>query len=148
MCIQEGSGASWRNGQALSCNNGRFSDKSFPQDITDKGQSITFCGVGVHHQNGKIENRNKQLTLGACTLLLHGMHHWPQMVVTNMFWPFAIKAMAKHMNLLHVDDESNTTELLMYGVDLETIPIKNFHTLFCPIYVLDHRLQSAGGPGP
>jgi hypothetical protein len=36
----------------------------------------------------------------------------------------------------------------MYGVDLETIPIKNFHALFCPIYVLDHRLQLAGGPGP
>jgi hypothetical protein len=72
-------------------NNGRFSNKGFHQDITDKGQSITFCGVGAHHQNGIIKNRNKQLTFGACTLLLHSMHHWPQMVDT-MFWPFAIKA--------------------------------------------------------
>jgi hypothetical protein len=61
-------------------NNGWFSDKGFHQDITNKGQSSTFCGVGAHHQNGIIENRNKQLTLGACTLLLHGMRHWPQMV--------------------------------------------------------------------
>ncbi len=124
-----------------------FYDKVFHQDITDKGQSITFCGVGRHHQNGIIENKNKQLTLGACTLLLHGMCHWPQMVDT-MFWPFAIKAMAEHMNSLNVDNEGNTPVLLMYGVDLETIPIKNFHTLFFPIYVLDHHLQSAGGPGP
>jgi hypothetical protein len=58
-------------------NYGRFSDEGFHQDITDKGQSITFCGVGTHHQNGIIENRNTQFTLGACTLLLHGMHHWP-----------------------------------------------------------------------
>ncbi len=128
-------------------NNGRFSDKGFHQDITDKGQSITFCGVGTHHQNGIIKNRKKQLTLGACTLLLHGMRHWPQMVDT-MFWTFAIKAMAKRMNSLHVNNEGNTPELLMYGVDLERIPIKNFHTLLCPIYVLDHRLQSAGEPGP
>ena len=73
-------------------NNGSFSDKGFHQDITNKGQSITFCGVGVHHQNVIIENRNKQLTLGVRTLLFYGMHHWPQMVDT-MFWPFAMKAM-------------------------------------------------------
>jgi hypothetical protein len=110
-------------------------------------QHLTQEQVGWHHQNGIIENRNKQLTLGACTLLLHGMRHWLQMVDT-MFWPFAIKAMAKCMNSLHMDNEGNTPESLMYGVNLETIPIKNFHTLFCPVYVLDHRLQSASGPGP
>jgi hypothetical protein len=75
------------------------------------------------------------------------MRHWPQMVDT-LFWPFAIKAMAKRMNSLHVDNEGNTPELLMYGVDLETIPIKNFHTLFCLIYIVGHCLQSVGGPRP
>jgi hypothetical protein len=51
-------------------------------------------------------------------------------MVDNMFWPFAIKAMAKRMSSpLHVDNEGSTPELLMYGVDLETMPIKNFHTL-------------------
>ena len=52
------------------------------------------------------------------------------------------------MNSLHVNSEGQTPESIMYGIDLETIPVKNFHTLFCPVYVLDHRLQSAGGPGP
>jgi hypothetical protein len=74
--------------------NGRFTDKGFHKDINDKGQEITFCGVGAHHQNGIIENRNKQLTLGARTLLMHGMRHWPQMV-DSLFWPFAMKAMAE-----------------------------------------------------
>ena len=45
--------------------NGRFSDKGFHKDIDDKGQEITFCSVGAHHQNSIIENRNQQLTLGA-----------------------------------------------------------------------------------
>ncbi len=69
-------------------------------------------------------------------------------MVDTMFWPFAIKAMAKRMNALHVDNDGNNPKLLIYGADLEIIPIKNFHTLFFPIYVLDHRLHSAGGPGP
>jgi hypothetical protein len=77
---------------------------------------------------------------------MHGMRRWPQMVDT-MCWPFTIKAMAERLNSLHMDDNGNTPELIMFGVNLDLIPIKNFHTLFCPIHVLDHRLQSAGGPG-
>ena len=127
--------------------NGQFRYKGFHKNIDNKGQEITFCGVGAHHQNGIIENRNKQLTLGARTLLLHGMRHWPQMV-DSLFWLFVIKAMAERMNSLQVDLEGQTPESIMYGVDLKTIPVKNFHILFCPVYVLDHRLQLAGGPGP
>jgi hypothetical protein len=124
-------------------NNGCFLDRGFHQDVDDKGQSISFCRVGAHHQNGIIENRNKQLTLGARMLLMHGMRHWPQMVYT-MFWPVAIKAMAERLNSLHMDDNGNTPELIMFGVNLDSIPVKNFHILFCPVYVLNHRLQSAG----
>jgi len=69
-------------------------------------------------------------------------------MIDSLFWPFAMKAMAERMNTLHVNSEGQTPEFIMYGIDLETIPVKTFHTLFCPVYVLDHRLQSAGGPGP
>jgi len=69
-------------------------------------------------------------------------------MVDSLFWPFAMKGMAEQMNSLHVNSEGQTPESIMYGVNLETIPMKNFHTLFCPVYVLDHRLQSAGRPGP
>jgi hypothetical protein len=92
--------------------NSRFSDKGFHKDINDKGQELTFCGVGAHHQNRIIENCNKQLILGMHTLLLHGLRHWPQMVDT-LFWPFAIKAVAEHMNTLHVNSAGQTQESLM-----------------------------------
>jgi hypothetical protein len=36
--------------------NGCVSKKEFHQDITNKVQSVTFCGIGAHHQNGIIEN--------------------------------------------------------------------------------------------
>lgn len=71
----------------------------------------------------------------------------PQMFDT-MFWPFALKAQAERMNLLHLDRDDKTAESILHGVPLEDIPVKNFHPLFCPVYVLDHRLNNAGGAGP
>ena len=65
----------------------------------------------------------------------------------TLFWPFAIKAVAERMNTLHVNSAGQTPESLMYSIDLETVPVRNFHTLFCPVYVLDHQVQSAGKPG-
>ena len=60
--------------------NGRFSDNGFIDDINQKDQKITFCGVGSHHQNSFFENKNKILNTGARMLLLHDMIMWPQMI--------------------------------------------------------------------
>jgi hypothetical protein len=40
-----------------------------------------------------------------------------------------------------------TPNALLHGVPLNAIPVKSSHTLFCLVYVLDARSQSAGGPG-
>jgi hypothetical protein len=63
----------------------QFSDKEFLAACNNLNQAIEFCGVGAHHQNGIIENRNKQLTQTARVLLLDGMRMRPQMV-DQMFW--------------------------------------------------------------
>ena len=128
--------------------NGRFADKKWQESCDRLDQKVTFCGVGNHRQNGKIEAKNKQLTLAARTLLLHGMRLWPEMISTY-FWPFAMKAAAESHNRLSVDIDGNTPESRLYGVKQpQSIPIKSFHTLFCPVYVLDHRLHAAGGSIP
>jgi hypothetical protein len=111
--------------------NGQFSDNEFLAACKDLNQIIKFCGVGAHHQNGIVENGNKQLTQTARVLLLHGMRMWPQMV-DQMFWPFAIKAAAERMNSLHIDTEGHIPESKFYGVNIEIIPVKIFHTMFCP----------------
>ena len=76
--------------------NGRFSDNGFINANNTKDQKITFFGVGAHHQNGIVENKNKMLTLGARTLLLHGMRMWPTMI-DSMFLPFSMKAVGIHV---------------------------------------------------
>jgi hypothetical protein len=65
-----------------------------------------------------------------------------------MFWPFAFKAAAKQHNLLSLSSNGQTPLLVLHDVPVDTIPVKMFHTLFCPMYVLDSHLQTAGSPGP
>jgi hypothetical protein len=120
---------------------------NFPTDFlaacNNLNQTIKFCGVGAHHQNGIVENRNKQPTQPARVLLLHGMRMWPQMV-DQMFWPFAIKAAAERMNSLHIDTYGYTPESKFYCVNIINLPVKTFHAMFYPCYVLDSRLHKAG----
>ena len=108
--------------------NGWFSDTAFLPSCNNLNQTIEFCGVGTHHQNGIVENRNKQITQVARVLLLHGTRMWPHMI-DQMFRPFAIKAAA---NSLHIDTEGNTPESKFYGINIENIPVKSHHTMFCP----------------
>jgi hypothetical protein len=39
--------------------NGRFADKQWQEDCSLHNQKLTYCGVGNHAQNGKIEAKNK-----------------------------------------------------------------------------------------
>ena len=126
---------------------GRFSDNSFIDAINKKYQKINFCGVGAHDQNGIVENKNKITTTGARTLLLHGMIIYPQMIDT-IFCLFAMKSIAEKLNSFQIDHKGITPESILYGVNVEDIPVKSFHKLFSPIYVLDARLQNSGGAGP
>jgi hypothetical protein len=127
--------------------NGQFSDNEFLAPCNNLNQTIEFCRVGANHQNGIVEYKIKQLTQTARVLLLHSMRMWPQMA-DQMFWPFAIKAAAKRMNSLHIDTEGHTPKSKFYGVNIENIPVKTFHTMFCPCYVVDSRLHNAGSIGP
>ena len=87
--------------------NGRIANKGFLDSRAKREQTLTFCRVGAHNQNGIVENRNKHLTLGARSLLLQGMRMRPQMNET-MFWPYALKAQAEPMNCLHLEINNHT----------------------------------------
>ena len=49
-----------------------FADNGFVDAINEKNQKLTFCGVGTHHQNGIIENKNKMLN--RCKKYPHDWH--------------------------------------------------------------------------
>ncbi len=49
-------------------NNGRFKDKEFRKSIKRNNQTISFSGIGGHHQNGIAEKRIGDLQRRATTL--------------------------------------------------------------------------------
>ncbi len=85
--------------KAYHANNGRFADKCFKDDCATSNQSITFCGVGSHHQNGIAERKIKEITLGAQTLLLHAKRMLPEYILT-ILWPFSLKCGEDRLNNL------------------------------------------------
>jgi transposase InsO family protein len=60
--------------------NGRFKGKAFLQSIEENGQSISFSGVGAHHQNEIAEKRIGDQQRRATTLLLHAERRWPDVM--------------------------------------------------------------------
>ena len=44
------------------CDNGHFADCAFMDDVRKAGQTITFCCVGAHHQNGVAERCIRDIT--------------------------------------------------------------------------------------
>jgi hypothetical protein len=79
--------------------NGLFDTKAFKNSISKAGQTLSFCGVNAHHQNGKAESRIKDVTTGGRTALLHAAHRWPKAIDASL-WPAAIKHYANLRNSL------------------------------------------------
>jgi hypothetical protein len=65
--------------KAYHADNDCFADEGFRDDCISNNQTITFCGVGNHHQNGIAECKIKVITLGGQTSLLHENHMFPKL---------------------------------------------------------------------
>ena len=51
--------------------NGKYDDNGFMTSLNAKNQTITFCGIGAHHQNGIVERRIRTVTKIARTIIFH-----------------------------------------------------------------------------
>ena len=51
--------------------NGIYAEESFRYEVARSNQTITFCGVGAHHQNGSVEKHIGRMMRGSRTNLLH-----------------------------------------------------------------------------
>ncbi len=133
--------------KAYHADNGWFADKGFRDDYISSNLTITFCGVGSHHQNGIAEQKIKDISLGAWTLLLHAKGMFPEYIST-ILWQFSVKCYEDRMNhVVHCADEQTPFETLA-SLDSSPVKVLDFDTFGCPCYVLDHRLQSGLGQIP
>jgi hypothetical protein len=80
-------------------NNGLFDSKVFKESVAKGIQTLSFCGVNAHHQNGRAEARIKDITTNARTALLHAAHRWPKAIHASL-WPSALKNYTNIRNAL------------------------------------------------
>ncbi len=125
---------------AYHADNGWFADKGFRDDCTSSNRTITFCGVGSHHQNGLAEHKIKDITLGGQTSLFHAKHMFPEWIST-ICWLFAIKCYEDRLiNLVHCAD-GRTPYKTLASLDAAPNNMSNFHTFGCPC-TCSHRSKS------
>jgi transposase InsO family protein len=70
--------------------NGHFTDNAFHKDLQDNNQTIIFCGVNAHWQNGVAEKWIRDLTENARAKLLFAQRRWPD-AITMYLWPYALQ---------------------------------------------------------
>ena len=119
--------------------NGRFKDKAFMKSIEKNNQTISFSGVGAHHQNGIAEKRIGDLQRKATTLLLHAQRRWPNAINTHL-WAYALKAANDSRNAQ--PNKVNAACPISRFCQTGRVPsLKNQHHFGCPVYVLKKEIQ-------
>jgi hypothetical protein len=104
------------------------------KDIEGKGQTISFCGVGVHHQNGIAEKRIGDLQRRATAMLLHAQRRCPDAINTHL-WTYAVRAANDSKNYSPTN-EYNTCPMSRFCNTISLPSIYNQHHFGCPTYVL------------
>lgn len=119
--------------------NGRFSDNAFRQHVHVSGQTITFCGVNAHWQNGIAEKAIRDIKNSARTQLLHAMDRWPGAIAVYL-WPYAMRH-AVNLRNNSPFRKADTCPLEKFTGSSVQPNLKTFHTFGCPVYVLNNSLQ-------
>ena len=124
--------------------NGRFAKKGFRDAVDDANQTISFCGVGSHHQNGIAEKYIQDITVATRVLLLHAKRYWPEAIGT-ILWPFALKAAEDRRNHLQID-ENGLAPVHKFSKTTPSVDLRHWHTWGCPVFVLDAKAQNGKIP--
>ncbi len=122
------------------CDNGCFADKAFAYHCEDKHQSVTYCGVNAHFQNGIAKKAFCNLQESARKQLLHAMARWPKAVHVAL-WPYALRFAAHLPNTVPTLEDS-TLQLEKISSPSVGSNMRNFYTFACPVFVLHSNLAA------
>lgn len=120
--------------------NGIFASKEFTAAVARDIQSITFCAVNAHHQNGRAEKRIRDLQDTGRGMVLHAKQRWPKAITANL-WPYAIRIANDMVNDSPIQHKDDLPMELFSAVGVAP-RINHLHTFGLPVYVLDAKLQA------
>ena len=132
--------------QHYHADNGRFADNEWLADVARKGQSISFCGVGAHFQNGIAEKWIRDLQESARTMMLQASLRWPKAHSTAL-WPYALRMASEIINHTPRSNGSDKSPIEIFTSSHVRPKLSHFHTFGCPVYVLENSLQSGKSAG-
>ena len=120
--------------------NGQFAENAFIHDCKTQGQSLSYCGVNAHFQNGIVERHIQDLQEQTRTSMLYMMNKWKQMILICL-WPYAMSYANNITNAMPKKGEDSSPLEKFSGV--KVVPkLRHFHAFGCPTYILDNALQS------
>jgi hypothetical protein len=99
-----------------------------------------LCGVNANHQNGKVDRKIRHLQDLDRSSLLQAIRFWPDAI--NVFlWPYAIRKSINDFNHIPHPDKS-LSPIALFSGSIVAPDLQHTHAFGCPMYILDHRLQS------
>jgi hypothetical protein len=126
--------------QHYHADNDRLADNGFMNAFKQQQQTISFCGVNAHFQNGIAEKRIRYLHEQAHTMLLHAKSRWPKVVSVHL-WPYALRS-ANQLRQVTPDKKDGTSPLERFSGAELAANLKDCHTPLCPVYALDSSLAN------
>jgi hypothetical protein len=124
--------------------NGRFAETKWLADLLAQPpgleQTMSFCGVNAHFQNGVAEKRVRDLQDGTRTQILHAKIRWKNAITTNL-WPYALRNSAETKNsTLRTGKTISPVEIF---TNSRVRPrLDTLHHIGAPVYVLQNDLQA------
>jgi hypothetical protein len=124
-----------------------FDSKHFVEEVHKARQTISYCRVNAHHQNGKAEKKIRDLQELARMMILHARQRWPMAITVNL-WPYALRMANEVSNVSPILDGKDHISPIELFSQVQIKPeVKFTHTFGSPVYILDAKLQ-AGKPKP
>ena len=120
--------------------NGRFADNAFIEDAKEQRQSISYCGVNAHHQNGKAEKRIRDLHVQG-----RSIHQWRD-VAAPQLWPYAI-ILANEVINLTPRSKDEAVPISLFAKSNHPPRLETLHPFGCPAYMLENALQQGNKIG-
>jgi hypothetical protein len=120
--------------------NGIFDAAEFKESIQIMDQSITFSGVGAHHQNGKAERTIQTVVDKGRSMMLHASMHWPETFSMDL-WPYAMDYAVFIYNHTPRQQDGVAPIEHMSNLYMNCKHLQCCKVFGCPVYVLDSKLQ-------
>jgi hypothetical protein len=126
--------------------NGAFRSETSKKSIEGKNQRLHFSCANAQWQKGLVERSNGTLCEASRSMLNHAISRWDANITAEL-WPFAIQHSATIYNT--TTRSSRDYDLIPWEKvrgERSKLDQTDMHPLFCPVYVLDRRMQEGASP--